>query len=325
MPPSSVPPARPAGPSRLCAIGNFDGVHRGHQAVLAKASREAREQGLEPVVLTFDPHPAIVLGRTRPPLLTPLDRKIELIQRIAPALRVVVKTFDRELATLSPEAFAERVLAKELSVARVVVGKNFRYGHERKGDLDLLREHGRRFGFVTEATELKGDERGPWSSSRVRTSLAAGDLADANAVLGRPHSLAGRVVDGDKRGRQLGFPTANLAEVDEALPAHGVYAVLVDRLDGMSRAVALAKGVANIGMRPTLQEGPRLTIEAHLFDFEGNLYGARLRVHLVAFLRGERKFDGFAALTAQIAADAAEAHRVLVDAAPDPGASGAWF
>lgn len=307
----------------LCAIGNFDGVHRGHRAVLSRAAHDAREAGLEPVLLTFDPHPAVALGRPAPALLTPLFRKIELVKRIDPALRVIPKHFDQAFAALEPDAFVRDVLVSELGAARVVVGRNFRFGRGRKGDLAKLAELGAAHGFVAQATELFGDEKGPWSSTRARQALAAGDLEEVENVLGRPHAISGRVEAGDQRGRSIGVPTANLVGVEEARPPHGVYAVLVDLLDEKGGAKMLARGVANLGVRPTFDTAP--AVEAHLFDFAGDLYGKRLRLHLVARLRNEQRFASLDALKTQIALDAQRARESLASRSPDPSALGAWY
>ncbi len=327
-------------PGRLVAIGNFDGVHRGHQAVLDGAAREARSRGLEPLVLTFDPHPAAVIGRGAPAVLTLPSRKIELIERAQPGVRVAVQRFDRAFASQSPEAFADRVLVRELSARLVIVGKNFRFGQGRAGDFDVLSALGAQLGFETRSHSLVGDDRGTFSSTRVREAIAAGDLDAASAVLGRPHAISGAVVRGDQRGRTIGFPTANLAEVKEALPPFGVYAVAVDRVmrsgDDRSagstpdssasppRSEAIAGGVANIGVRPTVKEGAPPSIEVHLFDFDGDLYGAELRVHLLARLRGEQRFSGLDALRAQIVNDAAAARAVLA-ALPAPAPGTSWW
>jgi riboflavin kinase/FMN adenylyltransferase len=312
----------------LCAIGNFDGVHRGHVEVLRRAEREAEQRGAKPLALTFDPPPAVVLGRTKPVLLTTLERKVELIAEAVPAIRVVVQKFDRDLAEHTAEQFATRILVGELSAVCVVVGQNFRFGRAREGDLETLQRLGAKLGFAAHATDLVGDAKGPWSSTRVRRAVAAGDLADVQAVLGRPHALTGTVVRGDQRGRTIGFPTANLDGVEELMPPHGVYAVLVERLDRPG-ARALAPGVANIGVRPTVGAG--LSVEAHLLDFhpskdaDRDLYGARLRVYLVAKLRDERKFEGLDALKAQIAADAGAAKALLAARKPVPGGHGGWY
>jgi riboflavin kinase/FMN adenylyltransferase len=325
-------PAAPEPPPTgrtLCAIGNFDGVHRGHVEVLRRAAREAELQGAAPVALTFDPPPAVVLGRSAPLLLTTLERKIELIAEAVPAIRVIVKTFDRELAQHSAEQFAASVLAGELRAVCVVVGQNFRFGRAREGDLDTLKTLGDKLGFTAHSTDLVGDAKGPWSSTRVRRAVAAGDLADVEAVLGRPHAVTGTVIRGDQRGRTIGFPTANLGGVEELVPPHGVYAVLVERLDRPGAPRALAKGVANIGVRPTVGAGA--SIEAHLLDFhpsneaDRDLYGARLRLYLVAYLRGERKFDNVDALRAQIGADAGAAKGILEPRKPVPGGLRGWY
>jgi riboflavin kinase / FMN adenylyltransferase len=305
----------------LVAIGNFDGVHLGHRAVIEAALAEARERDLSALVLTFDPHPAEVLGRGARPPLTVLERKVELIERLGPELRVVVEPFTRELSLLTPAEFAREFVVELLGARVVIVGDNFRFGHERAGDLDTLVQLGRELGFEARASSLSGDSEGPYSSTRARAALGQGDLGAVQHVLGRPHSLSGSVVQGAQRGRTIGVPTANLAAVREALPPYGVYAVLVDRLtDGV--ATALASGVANIGLRPTVSGG--FSVEVHLFDFDADLYGARLRVHLVARLREERKFAGLAELKAQITQDSAEARSALAGARAEPSARGAW-
>jgi riboflavin kinase / FMN adenylyltransferase len=288
------------GPS-VVVIGNFDGVHRGHQAVLRQARALADARGLRCVVLTFDPHPTEVLGRGSPPQLTTLATRIELLRSYG-ASDVRVEPFTTELASWSPAQFANDLLAGRLQTRVVVVGENFRFGHKRAGDFETLRELGAACGFEAVAAEVAGDEEGPFSSTRVRDAVAAGDVDRAAHVLGRPHSLRGVVEHGDARGRTIGFPTANLGEVKEMLPAHGVYAM---RLSGTSQG-----GVMNIGVRPTVG-GMSLRIEAHLFDFEGDLYGKELRVDLITRLRGEQKFAGMDELRAQIARDAEAARKAL--------------
>jgi riboflavin kinase/FMN adenylyltransferase len=311
---------------RIVAIGNFDGVHRGHQALLVDARRDAVLLGLRPAVLTFAPHPSAALGRAMPPVLTTLSRKLELFARLSPDIEPRVERFDLAFAAQSPAEFAERVLAAGLDARVVVVGHNFRFGRARQGDFEALVHLGERLGFETRTHELVGDAHGPWSSSRIRVALARGDLDAATEMLGRPHMLTGVVVEGARRGRTIGFPTCNLDQIEEALPPWGVYAVLVDREVGVpARATALAKGVANIGVRPTVAPGEtRPNVEVHLFDVTEDLYGQRLRVHLVARLRPEQKFDGLDALKAQIARDAEAARARIADLAPDPAAHGAF-
>jgi riboflavin kinase/FMN adenylyltransferase len=313
--------AEQPGRSSLVAIGNFDGVHLGHRAVIEAALSEARERELGPLVLTFDPHPAEVLGRGVRPPLTILERKVELIERLGPELRVVVEPFTRELSKLTPREFARQFVVDLLGARVVIVGDNFRFGHERAGDLETLVGLGRELGFEARASSLSGDSEGPYSSTRVRAAVSAGDLFAVERLLGRPHSISGTVVLGAQRGRTIGVPTANLSGVLEALPPYGVYAVLVDRVSS-GVAAAVAKGVANIGLRPTVSGG--FSVEIHLFDFEGDLYGASLRVHLVARLREERKFSGLDELKAQIAKDSAEARACLAGVVADPSARGAW-
>lgn len=307
----------------LVAIGNFDGVHLGHRAVLERAVARARAEGLVAAVLTFDPHPAVVLGRTPPATLTPLARKVTLVQSVADDLDVVVHPFDAAFAALSPDEFAERLLVEDLAAQVVAVGQNFRFGKGRAGTFDTLRGLGERLGFDVWAEPLAGDERGRWSSTRARAGVAIGDVADVELVLGRPYELEGTVIHGQHRGRTIGFPTANLDGIGEAIPASGVYAVEVEAVSAPgAEGTRLAGGVANIGVRPTVEAG--FAVEAHLFDFQGDLYGSRLRLRLVSRLREERRFPSFPDLVAQIAVDAAAARAVLgargaVDAARTSG------
>lgn len=306
----------------LVAIGNFDGVHLGHRAVIEAAIAEARAHGLSPLVLTFDPHPAEVLGHSTRPPLTLVERKVQLIERLGSEVGVVVEPFTLELSKLSPAEFARDFIVGLLGAKVVIVGENFRFGHARSGDLKTLGELGKELGFAARASALSGDAAGPYSSTRARAALAAGDLAAALRVLGRPHSLSGEVVQGAQRGRTIGVPTANLGGVREALPPFGVYAVVADVIEN-GVAKSLAAGVANIGLRPTVSAG--FSVEAHLFDFAGDLYGKQLRVHLAARLREERKFSGLPELKAQIEKDSAEARAAVASLRPDPSANGAWF
>jgi riboflavin kinase/FMN adenylyltransferase len=305
----------------VVAVGNFDGVHRGHQAVIAEAVRDGGGRGLAVYVLTFDPHPAEVLGRGAPPMLTVLARRAELLVR-AGAEEVFVRRFDAAFAAWEPERFARELLVERLGAKIVVVGQNFRFGAGAEGDLALLVSLGAKHGFEARVETMSGDAKGSFSSTRVRGAIAAGDMADATHVLGRPHAISGVVGQGAQRGRTIGFPTANLEQIPEMLPADGVYAILVDELDASSEARFLARGVMNIGVRPTLNGPPTRTVEAHLFDFARDLYGARLRVHVIARIRAERKFAGLDELKAQIAKDAAEARRITEPIADEAGPSG---
>ncbi len=309
----------------LVVIGNFDGVHRGHQAVLNTVSSLASERDLQPRLLTFAPHPAATLGRTPPALLTNLSRKKELLQRACPGVDVVVRAFTLEFAQLSPEAFAKQVLAEQLKARVVMVGRNFRFGRGRAGAIGDLEQFGRAFNFEAMSEPLVSDEGGACSSTRIRRFVAEGDMQAAQQMLGRPHMLSGEVVRGAQRGRTLGFPTCNIAAVEQALPPYGVYAVLVDRVvDG--QASALGRGVANLGVRPSIkgdgQDQPLL--ETHLFDLQQDLYGAELRVHLIERLRPEQRFDGLDALKAQIAKDSDAARALLEGREPDERLGGVW-
>lgn len=292
----SVASGAPASPARLVVIGNFDGVHRGHRVVLDAAMAEARAEGLLPTLLTFHPHPSDVLSGTPRPWLSWPEEKKRLLAEAAPGLEVAQEPFTLELAAMAPEEFAERVLRDRFSARVVIVGENFRFGRARAGDLTRLADLGARLGFRAHSVPLLSDERGPLSSTRVRRALAAGDLDEAAYVLGRPYAFEGVVVRGDGRGRTIGVPTANLDHIDGTLPGNGVYAAFVEGA-GAGRVGA----VLNIGSRPTV-ERPH-AVEAHLLDFAGEIYGARLRVTLTKRLRDVQRFAGLPELTAQIARD----------------------
>lgn len=293
----------------LVVIGNFDGVHLGHQAVLTDAAGEAERRGLEPVVLTFDPHPAEVLGKGDHLRLTDTPRKLKLLRDIDSALTVSVEPFTRQLAALSPEEFVQRLLVDALRARVVLVGDNFRFGRARTGDLGTLRELGLDFAFEARSCALANAGGAVISSSRIRQALLAGE--PVLELLGRPHSVSGTVVHGRQLGRTLGFPTANLGATTEMLPALGVYPCFVDLFEG-ERAVALAAGVANVGVRPTVApepdgRAPTPSVEVHLFDTATDLYGQRLRVHFLERLRPETRFADVAALAQQIGRDVAAA------------------
>jgi riboflavin kinase / FMN adenylyltransferase len=291
----------------VIVIGNLDGVHRGHQAVLLQARAIADAKNLRTLVLTFDPHPNEVLRGWTPPRLATLERRIELLRRHG-ADEVNALPFTAELAAFSPERFARELLVERLGARAVVVGEGFRFGARRAGDLDALRGFGESLGFEVAAAEVASDDRGPFSSTRVRDAIALGHLHEATRLLGRRHSLSGVVESGDRRGRTIGFPTANLGGVVEALPPHGVYAVFAGD----------QPAVMNLGVRPTV-DGKILRVEVHLFDFEGDLYGQGMRVHLVERIREERKFAGLDELKAQIVRDADTARAILAEVVPGDG------
>jgi len=312
--------AADAGPCAL-VIGNFDGVHRGHQAVFTEAA--AIVGGGDPLALcalTFDPHPSRVVGGVVQPLLTSLEDRVERIGA-AGVQRVYARRFDAAFAAWSPERFANELVADMLKARVVVVGEDFRFGAKRTGDIGLLREIGNLRGFTVHVPQVAGDARGPYSSTRARDAVVAGDLDEVRRVLGRPHSVTGVVVHGAARGRTIGFPTANLGDVAQLLPPNGVYAVTVDRRDeGEHRYERVARGLANLGVRPTFG-GDARKLEAHLLDVTAELYGAHLRLNFVAKLRDEKKFTSLDDLKAHIAQDVARGRAVLEsDASSSKGA-----
>jgi len=294
------------------AVGNFDGVHRGHKALVAAAVARARETGGAAVVLTFDPHPARVLRPdAAPSALSTLAQKEELVTALG-IDRLVALAFDERLAALSPAAFVREVLGSMLGARHVVVGESFRFGHAREGDARTLEALGGREGFDVQVVPPVLHAGRPISSSRVREALAAGDVGEAAQLLGRPYALDGRVVRGDGRGRTLGVPTANLRADDQLLPARGVYAGRALVPSGEWRTA-----VVNVGERPTFG-GTGLVVEAHLVDFTGDLYDARVRLSFHARLRGEERFQSAQALVERIQADVRAARELL----PPPAARG---
>ena len=295
------------------AVGNFDGVHLGHREVISEAGRIAQASGIPWAVLTLEPHPRAVFEKDAPPFrLSPFPVKARLIEALGPEVLVIIP-FDLEFARTPPRGFVERVLVGALGARHVVCGHDFAFGHGRKGTPELLLWMGDEFDFgFTCVHEIKDADGEPYSSSRIREYLRAGQPADAARLLGRPFAIEGEVVAGDARGRTIGFPTANVRLGDYVRPAMGVYAVRVRLGDGES--ALLHPAVANLGLRPTFG-GSEPLLEVHVFDFNGDLYGRTIEAELVEFLRPEKKFDGLAALRAQIEADCAQARHLLVDAA----------
>ena len=306
----TTPPGSLSGEACALVVGNFDGVHKGHQAVLAEAVTAARAEGLVSSVLTFDPHPAAVVGAGAPPVLTTVEDRADLMGALG-VERVYVRRFDAAFASWEPARFARELVVEALQARLVVVGQNFRFGAKRAGDLALLRSLGAELGFEVRVHATASDARGRFSSTRAREAIAAGDLEEVVRVLGRPHALTGRVVHGEERGRTINFPTANIAPVGEMLPPDGVYAVRVDQLDDDGEAMPLAGGVTNIGLRPTVADGGGRTVETYILGFAGDLYGERLRLHLVGRLRDEQKFAGIEELKTQITIDCVQARRKL--------------
>ncbi len=287
-----------AGPT-VVTIGNFDGVHRGHAHVLARARALAERLGdgepLPVIAVTFDPHPLEVIAPARAPLqLNSLERRIALLHE-AGADQVYVLAFDTAMSQLTPEKFIQLVLIDQLHVAGVAIGANFRYGHKAAGDLELLRKVGASAGFAVDGLSLDGGAVA-YSSTLVRSLVAAGDVAAAAAVLGRPHSVTGIVVKGDQRGRELGFPTANLpVEPAMAVPSDGVYSGWLVRADGNRLPASIS-----VGTNPTFK-GIERRVESYVLDrTDLDLYGEEVRVEFIQRLRGMVKYEGAEALIAQM-------------------------
>lgn len=296
----------------MLTIGNFDGLHIGHRRILRIVTDRARALDGEAVVYTFDPHPRKVLQAARAPsLLTTTEQKLELLAAAQIDL-VVLEPFTPAFARTTPEEFVRERVQRAIGPLEVYVGYDFHYGRDRAGSMRLLTELGPRLGFaVTIIPEVTIGGRDV-SSSRIRELVAAGDVADAKVLLGRPFAVRGTVVEGDRRGRTLGFPTVNLAPENEVIPALGVYAGHVRILgDGSPPAGTVFGAVANVGRRPTFKAGDPPLAEAHLLDFEGDLYHRRVELSFEVRLRAEHRFPGAEALRAQIARDVEAARRAL--------------
>ncbi len=288
------------GPTAL-AIGNFDGVHRGHAALLNRLVDAAHGAGLPATILTFEPHPREFFApASAPARLTTLREKLELLSDAGVA-QVMVCRFNADFAALSAQQFVDGVLLNGLRTRHLIIGDDFRFGKGRAGDFAMLQAAGERSGFTVEAMGSVTLDGGRVSSSSVREALAVGDMEQAAALLGRPYVIDGSVRHGEKVGRQLGFATANIRIKHNPLPMSGVFAVEVSGIDGQ-----LLPGVANLGIRPTVG-GIRPILEVHLFDFDRDIYGAHLSVRFVHKLRNEQRFPNLDALKAQIALDAVAA------------------
>jgi riboflavin kinase/FMN adenylyltransferase len=299
----------------VVTIGAYDGVHLGHRAVIDRVRGLAVERGCHSVLITFDVHPAaVVRPESAPKLLTDFEQKMELLATTGLDAVVIVR-FDLEQAEESPESFVERVLIDCLRTSVVVVGEDFHFGRGREGNVGLLRKVGAERDFEVEPLGLLPRQDGidePVSSTAIRRALAGGDVSRANAMLGRHFEVRGTVVGGDQRGRLLGFPTANVEVSNRVcMPADGVYAGLFERPNGDVHACAI-----NIGRRPTFYEHAETSmLEAHLLDFDDDLYGENASVRFTNFLRSERKFDGVDALIEQLRSDVEHARTLLTDVA----------
>jgi riboflavin kinase/FMN adenylyltransferase len=302
--PDDPRPARWSHP--VLALGNFDGVHRGHRKILDRVRRVASERGATSVVMTFDPHPPRVVRPDKaPPLLMTTAQRLEAIEAAGVQGTAIVR-FTHELSQWDPETFVRAVLVDWLHVSEVWVGANFLFGRDRAGTFTLLRTLGVRYGFNAEKIDPVRYKDFVVSSTRVRRLINEARVDEAGALLGHQYFVDGTIVRGDRRGRTIGFPTANLSTANELLPPHGVYATTAT-IDGVVHA-----SVTNIGVRPTVDDSGRLSIETHLFGIDADLYGTSMRVGFVQRLRDERAFESVDALRAQITHDCSRA-RVLFD------------
>ncbi len=297
-----LPPVRDA---VALTIGNFDGVHRGHLAIIRRVLSLARATRAIPTVVTFDPHPQAVLRGQAPPTLVTPERKIELLSEAGVA-QLVMLPFDRALSLVEPEEFIERVLVKELAARAIVVGSNFRFGHLARGDVSMLRTHGARLGYSFQAVRVLETNGQRISSTEIRHALGEGDIAWATLALGRPHAIPGKVVRGAGRGRRrLGFPTANVEPPPGfCLPQLGIYAAY---LHHAGRRLPCA---VSVGTNPTYGRNP-ISVEAHVLDFEDDLCGRNVALELVTRLRPEETFASEEALIEAIASDVAHVRRLL--------------
>jgi len=302
--PEDQKPARWTQP--VLALGNFDGVHRGHRKILDRVCRVAGERGASAVVMTFDPHPPRVVRPDKAPsLLMTTPQKLEAIASLGLHGTAIVR-FTHDMSRWDPEMFVKTVLVDWLHVADVWVGANFLFGHDRSGNFSLLRTLGATYGFKAEKIDPVRYKDFVVSSTRIRRLVGEGRVDEAGALLGHQYYIDGKVTEGDRRGRTIGFPTANLCTENELLPPHGVYATTAT-INGVARP-----SVTNVGVRPTVDASGRTQVETHIFNFEQNLYGQSIRVGFVQRIRDERAFESIDALRAQIGADC-DRVRVLFD------------
>ncbi|MDQ2796098.1 MAG: bifunctional riboflavin kinase/FAD synthetase [Actinomycetota bacterium] len=298
----------------VVTIGVFDGIHRGHAQIIGDAVSLAAEQGIPSALITFVPHPSeVVRPGSHPPVLTSIVRRAELVAELGVDVFVALP-FSLEFSKMAPDEFVHHALVERLHASAVIVGENFRYGHKAAGDVDLLAKLGRRFGFIARGVPLVHDGDTPLSATYVRSCVQAGDMTRAAEVLGRPHRVDGVVVRGDQRGRQLGFPTANLrCDPWAAVPADGVYAGRVVQLDEWGRTPgtpALGLSAISIGTNPTFDvQGRR--VEAHILDFDADIYGENIGIEFVQRLRGMERFDGIDALVKQMDADVVQTREIM--------------
>ena len=281
----------------VAAIGNFDGVHLGHKKVLEEAKKLSTEKKLPISVLTFEPHPREFFSSEKNNfLLQTNSQKIETLRKHGIDNLINLK-FDKNLSELHPEEFIEKILFKNLSLKHVFVGKDFKFGKNRKGDIDTLKNIGTKYNIGVSSISLKTLNTVSISSSKIREHLKSGNIIEANKLLGRPYKISGLVIEGDKRGRSINFPTANIKLGNLIMPAFGVYSVSIKGIENK-----IYNGIANIGRRPTVNDRGVL-LEVNIFDFNYNIYGKEISVNLLNFIRKEKKFDGIESLKTQIKND----------------------
>ena len=296
-------PNQPLDFETSAGIGNFDGIHLGHKEIIETAKRCSRGNSTRSCVITFNPHPQKVLGRKEVPLIFPLKQRFDMLEATGIDVAVCLN-FTREFSMVSAENFIKDILLGCLRTKDIVVGPGFSFGHKRKGNVDLLRSVGETHGFNTVVAEVARAGDQVVSSSAIRNLVREGEISEANRFFGYDYYIEGVVVEGEKRGRKLGFPTINLDTGWEILPRPGVYATYVRLSDGFHESIT------NIGIRPTFEES-KLTVETHIFDFSGDLYGKRVRVNFVERLRDEKRFTGVDELVAQIGDDVAAVREIL--------------
>ena len=304
-----IDPKQPLDFQTSAGIGNFDGIHLGHKKIIDAVKRHSEENSTRSCVITFDPHPQKVLGRKDVSLIFPLERRFGMLESTG-VDAVICLNFTRKLSKVSAENFVEDVLLDRLKIKDIVVGPGFSFGHKRRGNVDLLRSMGKTHGFNTVVAEAARVDDRVVSSSAIRNLVREGEIRESNRFFGYDYYIEGIVVEGEKRGRKLGFPTVNLDTEWELLPKPGVYATYVKLSDGFRGSIT------NIGFRPTFEES-KLTVETHIFDFNDDLYGDEVRVNFVERLRDEKRFASVDKLVEQINHDIGAVREILRDCPKD--------
>jgi riboflavin kinase/FMN adenylyltransferase len=297
--------------STVVTIGNFDGVHRGHQAILKQVVDVAKSLHAIPTVVTFEPHPEeYFLGANAPARITRFAEKYALLQKFG-IEQICCLRFSKKLSKMPAEDFVQKLLVEQLSTQHLIIGDDFHFGYQRQGNYKYLQQAGEKFGFKVTPTDTVSEADERISSTRVRDAILSGDFQQAKILMGHSYRVTGKVMHGDKRGRTIGFPTANLAIGARVSILNGVYAVKGSICNELSPEDKISlKGVANVGNRPTVN-GKQNRIEAHWFDFDGDLYGKKIAIELIQKIRDEKKFESFSELTEQIKLDSEIAAKIL--------------